>query len=797
MSAKVFVSYAPKDESYHNELVKHLEPLQKSGVISVWHNRKILPGSTRAHEIDSHLNNADIILLLISSDFIASDYCWDIEVKQAIHLHESGKAIVIPVIVRTVDWKNTPFGKLASLPDDGRPVEVWNSIDVAMDNVVHSIQRLIEHQRKQDSEKEKQLQTQEAEKRFYQQLDLFLSDGILSNDEKEILIRIAEEEFGLTTQQAKELIAREESKRRVYASNLQRYRQSFSKFIQNQEGSVLSQKHERILTEMQKRCQLSADDVHKARNEILEEVKNGKRSSVHNLNFKVPGKVLAISATVAVASMTTVAVIMNWKNQSECPPIIGDGISSGEESVFGQIIDIPPTVFDAFVNCKGYSTVVEDIDHWLEDNPDHKRKYPEVTIYRNNAQARLVAESQPNRAPYVLAVVVPAEAENGNSVGAAKEILRGVADAQEKFNDLQDDNGKKLLEVIVADDRDDINTAKRIAKELILDNRVLGVIGHRSSEVSEEVMGIYQDANIPVISSTSTSTTLTGYQNFLRTVPSDEAMSTKLARCFQDAEINSLVLYYDSEDPYSNDWKESISSKFSGSIQPINFHTEDIQASIENYSRADGFDAVAIVSSRKYYDSALFVVKENGKRSEEEKFQLFGTDILYSNQFLKDAGQNATDMIITVPWFVDGASSYGRAASQEWSNGGTISWRHATSYEAGVAFSYALRGNELIDVKDVSQARSNLLKNLQNVELAPSDTAGTPLLFNLEGERIGHRSNPQPGEDLENYKAEVMATFVKVSPREGTAEQNLGTEVGASSNLIFTERNNCQGLIER
>jgi TIR domain len=90
----------------------HLSNLRRQGVIREWHDRKIGSGTEWAKEIDEHLNSAEVILLLISSDFIASEYCHEIEMKRAMERHESGEARVIPVILRSVDWSGLIFSKL-------------------------------------------------------------------------------------------------------------------------------------------------------------------------------------------------------------------------------------------------------------------------------------------------------------------------------------------------------------------------------------------------------------------------------------------------------------------------------------------------------------------------------------------------------------------------------------------------------------------------------------------------------------------------------------------------------------
>ena len=103
-------------------------------------------GEEWSDQIDSHLNTADIILLLVSADFIASDYCYENEMKRAMERHESGDAIVIPVILRPVDWSNAPFAKLQALPKNGKAITTWGNIDEAFTDVAKGIRRLAQLQ---------------------------------------------------------------------------------------------------------------------------------------------------------------------------------------------------------------------------------------------------------------------------------------------------------------------------------------------------------------------------------------------------------------------------------------------------------------------------------------------------------------------------------------------------------------------------------------------------------------------------------------------------------------------------
>jgi TIR domain len=140
---EIFYSYSHKDEDLRNELEKHLSLLKRNGVIAGWHDRKIVSGAEWSGEIDKHLEASNIILLLVSSDFIASDYCYEIEMKRAMERHEQRAARVIPIILRRCDWHDAPFGKLQALPKDGKPIKTWNDIDEAFTDVVAGLKRTI------------------------------------------------------------------------------------------------------------------------------------------------------------------------------------------------------------------------------------------------------------------------------------------------------------------------------------------------------------------------------------------------------------------------------------------------------------------------------------------------------------------------------------------------------------------------------------------------------------------------------------------------------------------------------
>jgi GTPase SAR1 family protein/predicted MPP superfamily phosphohydrolase len=143
---EVFISYSHRDEVLREELGKHLSALRRENVIGMWHDRLIGAGTEWAGEIDRHLETAGVILLLISPDFIASDYCYSLETQRALERHAAGEAVVIPIVLRPTDWLTLDIAKLQSLPRDNRAVDSshWKNRDEAFVEVAKGIRQAVE-----------------------------------------------------------------------------------------------------------------------------------------------------------------------------------------------------------------------------------------------------------------------------------------------------------------------------------------------------------------------------------------------------------------------------------------------------------------------------------------------------------------------------------------------------------------------------------------------------------------------------------------------------------------------------
>lgn len=144
-NVEIFISYAHNDGDLLTELKKHLSILKRTGLGLLWTDRDIIGGTEWGPEILEHFDKSDIILLLISSDFLASDFCYDKEMTRAMERHKRHEAVVIPVILRPCGWQDTPFSELQALPDYGKPVSTAPNRDKAFLEITKGIREVIKN----------------------------------------------------------------------------------------------------------------------------------------------------------------------------------------------------------------------------------------------------------------------------------------------------------------------------------------------------------------------------------------------------------------------------------------------------------------------------------------------------------------------------------------------------------------------------------------------------------------------------------------------------------------------------
>jgi len=384
--------------------------------------------------------------------------------------------------------------------------------------------------------------------------------------------------------------------------------------------------------------------------------------------------------------------------------------SSGENRLFvGKVNPHGDLGFEAFKNGQ-YNQAIQDFEKAVSGD----RNSPEYQIYLNNAQARLAGS------PFLIAAVVPIDTNESS----AAEMLRGVADAQTKFNEAGGLNGR-LLEVIIANDSNDQKKAAEVAKKLASDPNLLGVVGHNSSGASQAGLAEYEQAGVPMISPTSTSTALSGNSFFFfRTLPSDAINGKKLAEYAWDTlEIDNVAIFYNPNSSYSKSLETAFSQAFQQLggkvVQTIDLSDELLEPSRELQKLQGQVDALVLFPNTAYISVAIGVAVAN-----KNQIQLLGGDALYSSDTLTSGSNAIEGLILAVPWFAEG--SYAETAEKRWL--GQVNWRTAMSFDATQA---------LINALSDQASRSTVLENLRNTSLPSAETSGDSLQFESTGDRQG------------------------------------------------------------
>jgi hypothetical protein len=198
---RIFCSYAHEDEEHLDELRTTLRGLERQGLIEWWHDREIVPGWEWEEDIDKNLRTAELILLLVTPDFMSSDYVFEKEIDRAIERHQRGEARVIPIIVRPADWEWAPFGKLQALPKDAKPITTWLNQDEAWLDVVRGIRKAVEKRTSEPPDEPTDEQGGYLPLRYREGLELAWADEKLNKREVEWLKDLAKR-IGLSSSTA-------------------------------------------------------------------------------------------------------------------------------------------------------------------------------------------------------------------------------------------------------------------------------------------------------------------------------------------------------------------------------------------------------------------------------------------------------------------------------------------------------------------------------------------------------------------------------------------------------------------
>ena len=443
---------------------------------------------------------------------------------------------------------------------------------------------------------------------------------------------------------------------------------------------------------------------------------------------------MTIAASILVASYTNFSLPDSKRelkiSSSPTPDYAPDNntISRGDKTLFSNINNrFRDQGIAAFKN-GNYQEAVNLFQQAVKANPYD----PEVLIYYNNARA-----SQ-NSSSVSLAVVVPIGSKTNND--NAQEILRGVAQAQDQFNDNQIKNNLNnqgsnglLLKVVIVNDSNNPEEAKQVVQEIVKDDSILGVIGHNSSDVTKDVIPAYKKAGLAIISSTATSNSnFLKSSVFFRVVDSDEIAGEKLAQYTNSLGFKKVVIFNNPNSPYSKSITEAFTDEFKKMEGKV-VHTIDLsdkefdpreQVSINKFQA----EAAILFPDTEHTNATIEIAKAN----DDNSLSLLGGHTLYSNDTLVKGGKAVEGMILSVPWFreTSQARAFAEKSGKKW--GGGISWRTATSFDATQAFIQALSKDNTQD-----NTRNNVLERLKKVELNNNQTSGYPLQFTKERERQG------------------------------------------------------------
>jgi branched-chain amino acid transport system substrate-binding protein len=319
----------------------------------------------------------------------------------------------------------------------------------------------------------------------------------------------------------------------------------------------------------------------------------------------------------------------------------------------------------------------------LQQSLSKQHNDPEALIYLNNAR---IGKNQ----AYSIAVPVPISTEETT----AKEILRGVAQAQSEINQ-QGGINNVPLKVLIVNDHNDLQTAQQVAQELVKDKDVLGVVGHFSSGVTLATAPIYEQNKLVAISPSSTAINITNAGDYIfRTVPSDRFTSSALAKYLLDQlQLRQAAIIYNSQSAYSKSLQEAFTTDVLSNggevvaevdLSENNFNPAEALKTIQ----AQGADALVFLNDSATVDKAYLLMQLNNRQ-----LPLLGGNSLYKPQTLQIAGEKAQGLVLAVPWDALGSpnTEFTAAARRLW--GGDVNWRTAMAYDATQVLAAGLAQN--------------------------------------------------------------------------------------------------------
>ena len=400
-------------------------------------------------------------------------------------------------------------------------------------------------------------------------------------------------------------------------------------------------------------------------------------------------------------------------NQSPSPTAsnqpVKERISTGEKVLIPSDATPEKRAAVEAIASGDYPAAISQLEASLKSN----RNDPEALIYLNNARIG-------NQKSYAIAASVPI----GPEVNAAREILRGIAQAQNEVNGSGGIGGVPLKAVIANDDNDPA-VAQQVARTLVENSQVLGVVGNFGSDVTLAAGKVYQEGQLVLISPTSTSVQLSGFSKYVfRTVPSDRFAANALSRyMLSRLKKQKAAVFFNSKSSYSNSLKnEFTTALFGDGGQVVGEYDLNNPSIADNVNQAikQGTDVLMLAPNSANVDQALQVVQVNDKRA-----QLLAGDSVYNPKTLQVGRSNSVGMVLAVPWHILGNpnSQFRKAASQLW--GGDVNWRTALAYDATKALMAGIGRNP---------SRSGVQQALSAADFSAAGAAGD-IKFLASGDR--------------------------------------------------------------
>lgn len=401
-------------------------------------------------------------------------------------------------------------------------------------------------------------------------------------------------------------------------------------------------------------------------------------------------------------------IISNQETGSN--PSLENRISFGEKTLTPG--DISPAKKEGVqaLAAKNYNKAIANFTAALKFN----RNDPEALIFLNNA--RIGSKS------YTIVASVPF----GTDPNISLEILRGIAQAQNQINRSGGVKGVPLR-VGIANDDDNPEIAKQIASSLVSNSEVLGVIGPNTSDSTLAAGTIYNSGQLVAISPTSTSVKISNFSHYVfRTVPSDFMAARSLANYMaKTLQKKNAAVFFNSQSNYSQSLKSEFVSSVSlegGQVSSeFDLSQADFSAakSLEQATK-QGAEVLMLAANTETLDKALQVVQINQKR-----LTLLAGDDVYTVKTLEIGREQATGMVLAVPWHIDSdpKSDFPQKSRQLW--GSDVSWRSALSYDATVALIEALKRNP---------TRSGVQQALASSDFSATGASGT-IRFLASGDR--------------------------------------------------------------